>query len=94
MNLLESALWLAGEVFFRLGLDRGPGTLGRRARGWTTVFEGSEDDAHRLAGRILKSHLPCGIHRTGPRRSEVVVRHEHREQAAASAETLGLDAQT
>ena len=93
-NLLDSALWLAGEVFFNLGLDPGLGTFGRRAGGWTKVFEGSEDDAHRLAGRIVKDHLPCGIHRTGPGRSEVVVRHEQREQEAALSEALGLDAQT
>ena len=94
MSLVDSALWLAGEVFFNLGLDRGLGTFGRRARGWTRIFEGPENDAHQLAGRVLKAHLPCGIHRTGSGRSEVVVRHEHLEQAVALAEAVGLEAQT
>jgi hypothetical protein len=43
-----------------------------------------------LAGRILRDHLPCGMHRTGPGRSEVVVRTMHAEQGLALVDALGL----
>lgn len=58
------------------------------------MYEGPEADAQRLAGRILKYHLPCGLHRTGAGRSEVVARVAHAEQALALVDALGLDAQT
>ena len=98
MDVLDRLLWFAGDLFllsrFDRGLDIFGRTEGRGGKGWVRVYEGPQADAQRLAGRILKDHLPCGLHRTRPGRSEVVVRTAQLEQALAVVEALGLDAQT
>jgi hypothetical protein len=66
---------------------------GRGRKGWVRVYDGPDDEARPLAGRILRDHVPCGLHRTGPERSEVVVRTMHAEQALALVDALGLDGQ-
>ena len=97
MDLVDSILTVAGDLFVNLGLDRALGVVGRTegrgAQGWVRVYEGPDDDARRLAGRILHDRLPCGLHRTGPGRSEVVMRVMHAEQGLALVEALGLDGQ-
>jgi hypothetical protein len=97
MDLLDRILTVAGELFLHLGFDRGLGAVGRTegrgGTGWIRVYDGPDDEARRLAGRILREHLPCGLHRTGPGRSEVVVRTMHAEQAFALVDALGLDDQ-
>ena len=97
MHLIDSMLTLAGELVINLGLDRGLGlvgrTEGRGGKGWVRIYEGPDDDARRVAGRILRDHLPCGLHRTAGGRSEVVVRTMHAEQGLALVDALGLDDQ-
>ena len=97
MDLIDPILALAGELFVNLGLDRGLGLVGRTeghgGKGWVRVYEGPDDDTRRLAGRILRDHLPCGRHRTGPGRSEVVMRTMHAEQGLPLVDALGLDGQ-
>jgi hypothetical protein len=97
MDLLDAIVRIAGETFLNLGFERGLGAVGRTegrgGKGWIRIYEGPEDDARRLAGRILLDHLPCGMHRTGPGRSEVVVRTMHAEEGLALVDALGLDDQ-
>ena len=97
MDLIDSILTIAGEASMKLGFERGLDavgrTEGRSGKGWVRIHDGPDDDARRLAGRILRDHLPCGVHRTGPGRSEVVARATHAEQALALVEALGLDDQ-
>jgi hypothetical protein len=97
MDLVDAMLHVVGETLVNLGLERGLGavgrTQGRGGRGWVRVFAGSDDDARRLAGRILRDHLPCGMHRIGPGRCEIVVRATQVEQALALVDALGLDDQ-
>lgn len=98
MGVFDRLLWFAGDLFLLSGFDRGLDifgrTEGRGGKGWVRVYEGPQPDTQRVAGRILKDHLPCGLHRTSPGRSEVVVRTAHLEQALAVVEALGLEAQT
>jgi hypothetical protein len=97
MDVIGSILTFAGETLVYLGLDGGlrvfGRTEGRGGAGWIRVYDGPDDDARRLAGRILRDHIPCGLHRTGPGRSEVVVRSMHAEQGLALVDALGLDDQ-
>ena len=97
MDVIGSILTIAGELFLNLGFERGLDAVGRTegrgGKGWVRIYEGPDDDARRLAGRILRDHIPCGLHRTGPGRSEVVVRTMHAEQGLALVDALGLDDQ-